>query len=276
MPHFRVDDALDGHPKTQRAGDEALGMWVRAGSWCMRYLTDGFVPDWWVKQQPKGAAKARKLVEVGLWHSGAVREGEKGYQFHEFTGPGRQDSREKIEAEREKWRRKKETQRADSPKESKGVSPGDTSGESLGESRFPTQPNPEENSGQLPESATDSKREPGVAATIGAQLLAEAGIDPKLPDAPRLRSVANELVKTGSAPADVVEALQEWNSKTGIGPGILRSLVSDVVKRRNGHSMATASGNGRVAPSKRKVNAALEIANRFAEQPTAQPALEAR
>lgn len=124
MPHFRVDDGLDAHPKAQRAGDEALGMWVRAGAWCMRYLTDGFVPAWWVKQQPRGMAKAKRLVEAELWHP-SDRDGEKGWQFHEFTGNGRQDSRAQIEAERAKWRQKKATQR--------GMSPGDTPGDRAGE-----------------------------------------------------------------------------------------------------------------------------------------------
>lgn len=95
-------------------------MWVRAGAWCMRYLTDGFVPDWWVRQQVKGVAKAKRLVDAGLWTANATREGEKGWQFHEFTAQGRQDSRAQIEAEREKWRKKKAGQRA--------MSPGDTTG----------------------------------------------------------------------------------------------------------------------------------------------------
>lgn len=132
MPHFRVDDALHSHPKAQRAGDDAIGMWVRAGSFCMAYLTDGFVPDWWVRQQPKGVAKAKRLIAAGLWHGGAEREGERGYQFHEFTGPGRQDSRAQIEADREKWRKKKAAQRA----ESQGESPGDTHQESPGDTKF--------------------------------------------------------------------------------------------------------------------------------------------
>lgn len=140
MPHFRVDDALHSHPKAQRAGDDAMGMWVRAGSFCMAYLTDGFVPEWWVKQQPNGTRKAKKLVTSGLWVDGAIRDGERGYQFHEFTGPGRQDSREQIEADREKWRKKKADQRAMSPGDTKGdrvrVSRGDTTGESPGESPY--------------------------------------------------------------------------------------------------------------------------------------------
>jgi len=126
MPHFRVDDGLDSHPKAERAGDEALGMWLRAGSWCMRYLTDGFVPDWWVRKQPKGFAKAKKLVAAGLWHDGAEREGEKGYQFHEFVGPGRQDSREKVEADRELARLRKQKSRRESRQESRVESHRDT------------------------------------------------------------------------------------------------------------------------------------------------------
>lgn len=158
MPHFRVDDALHSHPKAQRAGDEALGMWARAGSFCMAYLTDGFVPEWWVRQQPKGIAKAKKLIAAGLWLGGAEHEGEQGFRFHEFVGPGRQDSRSQIEADREKWRKKKAAQRGDTTRESpgdkQGDSPGDTTGESPQESRVLPNTNPtptEKNSGCEPD-----------------------------------------------------------------------------------------------------------------------------
>lgn len=149
MPHFRVDDAFHSHPKAQRVGDDAIGLWVRAGSFCMAYLTDGFVPEWWVKQQPKGAAKAQKLVSAGLWHDGAESNGEQGYQFHEFVGPGRQDSREKIEADRELARKRKQKSRRESQPESRMPSqrdtPRDNHRESRPESRRSpgyTQPNP--------------------------------------------------------------------------------------------------------------------------------------
>ncbi|MGA5467158.1 hypothetical protein [Mycobacterium sp. NPDC050041] len=145
MPHFRVDDALHSHPKAQRAGDEAMGMWTRAGSYCMAYLTNGFVPEWWVKQQPKGTQKARKLVAVGLWHDGAEQDGEKGYQFHEFVGPGRQDSREKIEADRELARKRKEKSRRESQRDNPRDDQRDTPRDGRGESRRKpgyTQPNP--------------------------------------------------------------------------------------------------------------------------------------
>ncbi|AQT78304.1 hypothetical protein B1R94_02220 [Mycolicibacterium litorale] len=131
MPHFRVDDAFHSHPKAQRVGDEAVGFWVRAGSFCMAYLTDGFVPDWWVKKQPKGLAKAKKLVEAELWHDGAERDGEKGYQFHEFVGPGRQDSKEQIEADRKASRERKAKSRA-SQRESRQASQGESRRDTAG------------------------------------------------------------------------------------------------------------------------------------------------
>jgi hypothetical protein len=149
VPHFRVDDGLDSHPKAERAGDDALGMWTRAGSWCMRYLTDGFVPEWWVKKQPNGTRKARKLVAVGLWIDGQQRDGERGYQFHDFVGPGRQDSREKIEADRELARKRKQKSRGMSQQESLEESHRDTPRDGQRESRQEsrrspgyTQPNP--------------------------------------------------------------------------------------------------------------------------------------
>lgn len=150
MPHFRVDDAFHSHPKAQRAGDDAIGLWVRAGSYCMAYLTNGFVPEWWVKSQPKGMQKARKLVAAALWHAGAEQDGERGFMFHEFVGPMRQDSREQIEADREKWRKRKQRQRemshGDTHGDTQRDNPGDTHGDigrDMGrEPRVYTQPNP--------------------------------------------------------------------------------------------------------------------------------------
>lgn len=242
MPHFRVDDALHSHPKAQRAGDEALGMWARAGSFCMAYLTDGFVPEWWVRQQPKGMAKAKRLIAAGLWHGGAEKDGEQGFQFHEFVGVGRQDSREQIEADREKWRKKKQRQREtpeDSPRASPRVSPGDTSGESPRESRVLPNTNPIENSGYLPESATEPNGHDAIAATPGADLV-RAIIPNEHPAAVRtaLRLRASELINRGTPPDTVAAALRLWLTKPNLGPNTLPSLVSEVIKTANGHARA--------------------------------------
>ncbi len=41
---FKVDDKLHSHTKTLRAGNEAMGLWVRLGSWSSDHLTDGEIP----------------------------------------------------------------------------------------------------------------------------------------------------------------------------------------------------------------------------------------
>ncbi|MFC9440596.1 hypothetical protein [Nocardia sp. NPDC057030] len=94
MPWFQVDDQLGFHPKAVAAGNAAMGLWVRAGSWSMQQLTEGFVPAAIVRGLGS-AAQAKKLVEAGLW---TVAEG--GYRFHDWGE--RQMSKAEIEDRRRK------------------------------------------------------------------------------------------------------------------------------------------------------------------------------
>lgn len=260
MPHFRVDDGLDAHPKAQRAGDEALGMWVRAGAWCMRYLTDGFVPDWWVKQQPRGTAKAKRLADAGLWHR-SEHEDEKGWQFHEFTGNGRQDSRAQIEADREKWRQKKAAQRmspGDTQRDKQSMSPGDTPpmspGDSLHVTRDPTQPI--KNSGYLESASPDStSREPRSAPIRpDANRLVAENVPKTHPAAvlTELRLQASALLNEGFAPELVAEALRLWTTKN-VHPKTLPALLSEVLNRANKPALTRQNGK----PHKMRVLAEL-------------------
>src|SRR5579864_6667520 len=41
---FRVDDTFYNHPKVIGLPDSAIGLWLRAGCWAARHLTDGYVP----------------------------------------------------------------------------------------------------------------------------------------------------------------------------------------------------------------------------------------
>lgn len=97
MPWFKVDDTLATHAKVVRAGNPAMGLWVRAGSWSASQLTDGFVPTDMIGVLGGKPTDARRLVEVGLWTN---TEG--GYRFHQWQD--RQPSREETERKREEWR----------------------------------------------------------------------------------------------------------------------------------------------------------------------------
>ncbi|MFE7782064.1 mucin-2 [Streptomyces nigrescens] len=68
MTWFKVDDTAHANPKMLRAGNAALGLWVRAGAYAAQHLTEGTVPG--VVAQLYGTApQARKLVAAGLWHA---------------------------------------------------------------------------------------------------------------------------------------------------------------------------------------------------------------
>lgn len=93
MPWFKVDDGLSDHPKVLMAGNPAMGLWVRAGAWAMKHLTDGFIPSAVVALLGDGK-QARALVAAGLW---ADVDG--GYRFHEWEG--RQPSKEAVQRDRD-------------------------------------------------------------------------------------------------------------------------------------------------------------------------------
>lgn len=107
MPWFRVDDTLATHPKVFRAGNSALGLWVRAGSWAMQQLTDGYVPTPMVSALGGSGADADALVSAGLWSRSSA-----GFRFHDWADcqPSRAELDAKREADRTRkaeWRRKK-------------------------------------------------------------------------------------------------------------------------------------------------------------------------
>lgn len=109
MPWFKIDDKAHSHPKFMRAGNAALGLWLRCGSYAAQHLTEGIVPG--VVAQLYGTTpQANKLVKAGLWHEHGhscdrcpqPQEGD--YVVHDFLEDGRNTSRAKHESDRKKAR----------------------------------------------------------------------------------------------------------------------------------------------------------------------------
>lgn len=61
-----VSDSLHSHPAIMAASDGAVGLWVRAGSWCALNLSDGYVPMS-VALSLGTEANVERLVKAGLW-----------------------------------------------------------------------------------------------------------------------------------------------------------------------------------------------------------------
>lgn len=95
MSWFKVDDTLAFHAKVVAAGNAAMGLWVRAGSWSMQQLTDGRIPAH-MAQTLGSRAEIRRLLDVGLWETA-----DDGYTFHGWNDPGRQRTKDEVVADRE-------------------------------------------------------------------------------------------------------------------------------------------------------------------------------
>lgn len=64
---FLISDSFYDDPRVVRAGNRAVGAWVRIGSWCAQYSGTGWVPRG-VAQGLAGRSALRRLVECGLIH----------------------------------------------------------------------------------------------------------------------------------------------------------------------------------------------------------------
>lgn len=103
MPWFNVEDDFYFHRKTIAAGNAAIGLWTRAGSWSMATLTDGEIPAEMARSL--GTTKEiKRLLDVGLW----VPKGAD-YAFHQWED--RQRSRVQVEADREAARQRQQRHR---------------------------------------------------------------------------------------------------------------------------------------------------------------------
>lgn len=102
---FKVDDGLAFHVKALRAGNAALGLWVRAGAWCSQHLTDGEIPTD-IALTLGEQEEVDRLVKVGLWE----KVDDETYRFHDWFDSN--PSRAEVEAARKRERDKKANARA--------------------------------------------------------------------------------------------------------------------------------------------------------------------
>lgn len=120
MSWFRVDDHLHAHSKAVRAGTEAMGLWILAGSWAAAEESDGWVPGYMLARLAGAGADdlAERLVRAGLWEH-AERDGDAGYVFHQWEE--HQPTRAQLEAKREAARERMRAARSQGGKGSGSV-----------------------------------------------------------------------------------------------------------------------------------------------------------
>lgn len=117
MPWFKIDDSSHSHPKFVRAGNAALGLWLRCGAYSAQHLLEGAVPGDIAKLYGTGP-QAAKLVKVGLWHDAThtcprcPRPADGDYIIHDFFEAGRNSTRAQVEASRKAATERKQKSRA--------------------------------------------------------------------------------------------------------------------------------------------------------------------
>lgn len=113
MSWFAVDDNAHSHPKMMQAGNAAVGLWLRAGSYAAQHLTDGIVPGVIAKMYGS-KAQITRLVAVGLWHEHGhtcphpkcQQPAPGDYYMHDYLAPYNQ-TRAEVTARRERAAAKK-------------------------------------------------------------------------------------------------------------------------------------------------------------------------
>jgi hypothetical protein len=126
MTYFKVDDGIWGHPKFSLLSNDAVALWVMAGSWCGRYVTDGLLPYQSIGMVRGSKQAAQELVDAGLW-----LETPNGWMFHDWNDY--QYTKDEVESRRAYEREKKRRQR-EKTMDVPMLSPRESRGESLGES----------------------------------------------------------------------------------------------------------------------------------------------
>jgi hypothetical protein len=226
MPWFKVDDQLAFHPKAIAAGNAALGLWVRAGSWCAAHVTQGALPTHMVRTLGAQRRDAEKLVSVGLW-----TRTEEGYEFKDWADY--QPTKEQVEARREADRLRQSRRRASV---SHGVTPGVTPGvtDTVSHST-PSRPVPSvpkgTAGGSAARTAETEAEDPTTQAVIGVWIDRQ-NVRPAKRHIGHVAKVVKELLSEGFTPEHVHAGLTAMDTK-GLSPSNLPSLVT-----------AAANGNG--------------------------------
>lgn len=234
MTWFKVDDSFAFHPKAMAAGNAALGLWVRAGSWAAQQLTDGRIPSGLLQTLGGKPRDARRLVDVGLW-----LEVDGGWLFHDWDEF--QPSRQVVQGKRADARERMKRVRAERRSREQPANVRENFAEC---SPYPDPTRPEENETADAVSAPRRRARPSATPSTDlalvpddppttAQTLVATWIDHcrARPPSNVIGQIAKHcaaLLAEGIDPDAIEAGLAAWHSK-GLHPSTLPSVVNEVL-----------------------------------------------
>ncbi|MBF6328752.1 hypothetical protein [Nocardia transvalensis] len=250
----RVHSGMPEHPKVEPLSDSAFRALVEAWCLCRRSRNDGRIPlQVWTR---RWKAKARKeLIDTGLVYLDDDAAVVHDWLEHQPSADELDQRRTaRAEAGRKGGQKSGETRRTRSKpgtyREANASGEAKQTPKQNGNGIEPDSEIEIENSGHLPNGTYETNPRDDDATPHGPAVdghgwkLVRQVIPDDHPHAVRtdLAIRAGALLKTGTAEADVRQALSLWLDKPKLGPGVLPSLVSEVVRVRTRSPTASAEG----------------------------------
>ena len=294
--YIRVHDGIEDHPKIAPLSDAAFRLLVTTWGWCSRHRTDGRVPpEVWKKRGTKRSRGELEVAGLAEVHDGHV-------EMHDYLEHQRSSAliEEKKEAKRRgarrgnhnRWHRDAGVFDAECefcveeeapPPDDDPPPPPESHDRSLSDRWSDNGATSLSDRFASPETETETEKrtthpDTRASGTSTRDETRRGARGPTAAEAHRLVRSVIGIDFPGAVLTDLairsaellqqydqdtlVEALTEWRQRTGIGPGVLPSLVADVVKRRNG----TTRARDRPSTTDQRVAAAQALKQR----PTAQ------
>ena len=185
MTWFKVDDGFYDHPKFLEVPNAAVGLWVKAGAWCGRHLTDGLIPAAQIKLFKGTPAQVKALTSARIWVETQTENGSKAYRFNdwnEYQPTREQKLKERADAA-ERQRKKRERKRPEQQEPENvtrdshvtGARDSNESHTNLSQHPDPTRPDPTRPDPLYieRERAPEPKQEPEKPKRANARLLPE-------------------------------------------------------------------------------------------------------
>ena len=119
MSWFKVDDSFYDHPKFLDVPNAAVGLWVKAGAWCGKHLTDGIIPESQVKLFKGTKTQILALTSARIWSEERSENGAKVFRFHDWNEyqPTREQKIKEREEASERQRKFRERKRQEQQKQ---------------------------------------------------------------------------------------------------------------------------------------------------------------
>jgi len=223
VPYAQIDVSAPRHHKVAMLSDAAFRLWVTALCYCQEHLTDGHIHRGALVVMNHGRIKktvVEELVAQSLWVAD-----DRGWVVHDYLAWN--DSREKVEARRAKWRQRRGRHTPETPTCTPAGTPASVPSSVSGTQRNATQRStdqeqkehrPDGRTPRLRTTPTDEPPKPKLLAAIAQDLLKhDPGLDgADLKEALKSRAAALRVAYDGDSVRRALDGVQTYQQQAAV------------------------------------------------------------